>query len=74
MLYTMDKLIFFMEKVHKRIKELKNKFKLSKVKQVLNVSKVISYLNFLQKQYVMYSVDKPASNIAFICKKFQLLQ
>ena len=70
MLYTMDKLIFFMEKVHKRIKELKNKFKLSKVKQVLNVSKVISYLNFLQKQYVMYSVDKAANNIAFICKKY----
>ena len=69
MLYTMDKLIFFMEKVHKRIKELKNKFKLSKVKQVLNVSKVISYLNFLQKQYVMYSVDKAANNIAFIWKK-----
>ena len=58
-----------MEKVHKRIKELKSKFKLSKVKQVLNVSKVISYLNFLQKQYVMYSVDKAANNIAFICKK-----
>ena len=59
-----------MEKVHKRIKEFKNKFKLSKVKQVLKVSKVISYLNFLQKQYVMYSVDKPTNNIAFICKKY----
>ena len=60
----------FMEKVHKRIKELKNKFKFSKVKQVLKDPKVISYLNILQEQYVMCPIDKAANNIAFICKKY----
>ena len=54
-----------MEKVNKRIKELKNKFK---VKQVLKDPNVISYLNILQEQYVMCPIDKAASNIAFIHK------
>ena len=42
MLYTMDKSSY--GKFNRRIKELKNKFKFSKVKQVLKDPKVISYL------------------------------
>ena len=56
-----------MEKVYKKIKELKSKFKFSKVKQVLRDPEMISYLNILQDQYVMCPIDKDANNIAFIC-------
>ena len=59
-----------MEKVNKKIKELKNKFKFSKVKQVIRDPEVIFYLNILQEQYVMCPVDKAANNIAFICEKY----
>ena len=59
-----------MEKVHKRIKELKNKFKFIKVKQVSKDPKVISYLNILQEQYVKCPIEKAENNIAFICKIF----
>ena len=59
-----------MEKVNKRITELKNKFKFSKLKQVSKDSKATSYLNILLEQYVMCPIDKAASNIAFICKKY----
>ena len=59
-----------MEKINKKIKELKNKFKFNKVKQVLQDPKVISYLNILQEQYVMCPNDKAANNIAFVCKKY----
>ena len=40
------------------------------IKQVLKDPKVISYLNILQEQYVMRPIDKAATNIAFICKKY----
>ena len=50
----------------KKIKELKNKFKFSKVKQVLKDPKVISYLNILQEQYVLCPTDKAANNITYI--------
>ena len=33
-------------------------------------SKVVSYFNILQEQYVICSIDKAANNIAFICKKY----
>ena len=59
-----------MEKVNKRIKELKYKFKFSKVKQALKDVKVISYSNILQDQYVMCPIDKGA--ITFICKKYYI--
>ena len=59
-----------MEKVNKKIEELKNKFKFSRVKQVLRDPDVVSYLNILQEQYVMCPIDKAANNIAFICKKY----
>ena len=59
-----------MEKVNKRIKELTNKLKFSKLKQVLKDQKVISYLNILQEQYVMCPIDKAANNIVFKCKKY----
>ena len=59
-----------MEKVNKKIKELKSNFKFSKVKQVLRDPEVISYLNILQDEYVMYPIDKDANNIAFICQKY----
>ena len=39
-----------MEKVNKRTKELKNKFKFSKVKQVLKDRKVTSIIEILQEQ------------------------
>ena len=58
-----------MEKVNKIIKEHKNKFKFSKVKQALRDLKVIYYLNILQEQYVMCTTDKAANNIAYACKK-----
>ena len=54
-----------MQKVKKIIKEL-NKFKFSKVKQVLKDPKVNYYLNILQEQYVMCPIDEAANNIAFI--------
>ena len=56
-----------MEKVNKKIKELKSKIKFSKVKQVLRDPEVIYYL---QEQYVMCPIGKAANNIAFICKKY----
>ena len=59
-----------MEKVNKRIKEIKKKIKFSTVKQILKDSKVTSYLNILQEQYAMCPTDKAANNIAFICKKY----
>ena len=59
-----------MGKVNKKIKELKNEFKFSRVKQVLRDPEVVSYLNILQEQYVMCPIDKAANNIAFICKKY----
>ena len=59
-----------MEKINKIIKELKNKFKFSKVKQVLKNPKGISYLDILEEQQVMCPIDKTANNIAFICKKY----
>ena len=59
-----------MEKVNKKIKELKSEFKFSKVKQLLRDPKVISYLNILQEQYVMHPIDKFANTIAFICRKY----
>ena len=46
-----------MEKAKKRIKELKDRFKCSKVKQVLKDKNVISYLKTLQEQYVMCPID-----------------
>ena len=58
-----------MEKVNKKIKELENKFKFSRIKQVLRNGDVVSYVKILQEQYVMCSTDKAANNIAFICKK-----
>ena len=57
-----------MKKVKKIIKE-PNKFKFSKVKQVLKDPKVNYYLNILQEQYVMCPIDEAANNIAFICQK-----
>ena len=42
-----------MEKVNKKIKELKNKFKFSRVKKVLIDPEVIFYLSILQEQYAM---------------------
>ena len=59
-----------MEKVGERNKELKNKFKFRRVKQVLKDPKVNSYLNILQKQYFICPIDKAANNIPFICKKY----
>ena len=53
-----------MEKVNKRIKELRSKFKFSKIKQVQRIQKL-----FLQEQCVMCPIDKAANNIVFICKK-----
>ena len=61
-----------MEKVNKKIEELKNKFKFSRVKQVQRDPAVVSYLNILQEQYVMCPIDKAANNIAFICKKYHV--
>ena len=46
-----------MEKAKKRIKELKDRFKCSKVKQVLKDQNVISYFKTLQEQYVMCPID-----------------
>ena len=61
MLYLMDKPSY--GKVNKRIKELKNKSKFSKVKQALKDPEVICYLNILQEQYVMCAIDKAVNNI-----------
>ena len=52
------------------MKELKDKFKFSTVRQLLMDPKVISYFKILQEQYVMCPIDKAANNIAFICKKY----
>ena len=59
-----------MERVNKKIKEIKSKFKFSKVREVLRESEEISYLNIVQEQYVMCPTNKAANNIAFICKKY----
>ena len=52
-----------MENVNRRNKVLKNKFKISKVKQLLKDSKVISYLNILQEQYFMCPIDKAENEL-----------
>ena len=54
-----------METVNKKIEELKNKFKFSRVKKVQRDPEGVSYLNILQEQYVMCPIDKAANNIAF---------
>ena len=59
-----------MERVNKKNKEIKSKFKFSKVKEVLRESQAISYLNIIQERYVMCPTNKAANNIAFICKKY----
>ena len=59
-----------MGKVNKKIKELRNKFKFSRVKQVLRDPELVSYLSILQEQYVMCPIDKAANNITFTCKKY----
>ena len=59
-----------MEKVNKKIKELKNNIKFSRVKQMLGDPEVVFYLNILQEQYVTCPIDKAANNVAFICKKY----
>ena len=59
-----------MEKVNNKIKKFKNKFKFSKIKQVLRDSEVICYLNILQEQYVMCPIEKAVNNIEFICSKY----
>ena len=47
-----------MEKVNKKIKELKNnKLKFRRVKQVLRDPEVVPSLNILQEQYVMCPID-----------------
>ena len=51
-----------LEKVNKKIKELKKKFKFNKAKQVLRDPEVIFNLNVLQEQ-VMCPIDKAANNI-----------
>ena len=61
MLYTTDQ----KGKVDESIKELKNNFKFNKVKQVLKVLKVISYLNILKEQYVICAIGNGANNIEF---------
>ena len=58
-----------MEKVNERIRYIRNKFKFSRVKQVLKDPKVISYLNIVQEQYAICHYDKAANNIVYICKK-----
>ena len=58
-----------MEKAIKKMKELKNKFEFSEVKQVLKDPKVISYLSILQ-ECVMCPIDRAANKIAFTCKKY----
>ena len=40
------------------------------MEQVLRDPEVISYLNVLQEQYAMCSIDKAANNIEFTCKKY----
>ena len=57
-----------MKKVNRRIKELKDKFKSSKVKKVLKDPKAISYLKILKERYVICPSDKASNNIAFVCK------
>ena len=71
MLYALDK--HSHGNVNKNKIKSKNKF--SKVKQVLRDPEVVSFLKFLQEQYVMCPIDKAANNISFICKKyyFQIL-
>ena len=59
-----------MEKVNKKIKGHKHKFKFRRVKQMLNEAEGISYLNILEEQYVMCPLYKAAKNTAFICKKY----
>ena len=70
--YLTEWISLVMEKVYKRIKELKDKFKFSKVRQVLKHSNVISYLKILQEQYVMCPIGKAENNIAFICKIYSI--
>ena len=60
-----------MKKV-KELKNLKTNLNLVKLTQMLKHSKLISYLNILQEQYVMCHFDKAANNIAFICKKYYI--
>ena len=56
--YFLQWISIVMEKVNKKIEELKNKFKFSRVKQVLRDPELVSSLNILQEQYVMCPIDK----------------
>ena len=58
------------EKVFKRIKNLKNEFKFNKLKQIFWDPRVISYLKNSQVQHLKVQYDKATNNIAVICKKY----
>ena len=61
-----------MSKVDERIKLLKTKIKPTQTNPVLKQTDVISYLDQLKKEFVFVPIDKAASNVAIICKRYYL--
>ena len=59
-----------LQEVDNKIVSLKHRIKVHKTHPVLKQDAAIEYLNELNKKYVLFSIEKAASNIAIICKKY----
>ena len=59
-------------KAKEKITYLKNTLKPPHTKQTLKDTDVLSYLESLQKKYVIVAIDKAANSFAFIWKKFYI--
>ena len=56
--------------VEAKIESLKKTLKPHFTKPVLKDTEVLSYLESLQRKFVIVTIDKASNNFAFICKKF----
>ena len=71
---TMEKFVDWkrkiLQEVDNKIVSLKHRIKVHKTHPVLKQDAAIEYLNELNKKYVLFSIEKAASYIAIICKKY----
>ena len=59
-----------LELVDADIEKLKRKIKKQRTNPVLKQPEVVNYLNSFHQKYVMTPIDKAASNVSVICKRY----
>ena len=59
-----------LELVDSDIEKLKRKIKKQRTNPVLKQPEVVNYLNSFHQKYVMTPIDKAASNVSVICKRY----